>query len=220
MGAAQLGCDFGVREPGRELSAGEEPLAQLGPGDVQRLQACRHLVLGEVFVALRDVHEHREGDHADADLVCVPAEHFLGLVRAIERSAVAVLARAGVVAADDEVRAPVVLADDRVPYGFARAAHPHRQRQQGQHCSPFRVATEQGLIAADPGVVVDVARLGHPHDRVDQHVGVDSGSGAQGQLLVRSVHRVARLESDDPAPAASRDLSVNLPRVRRSWMKS
>ena len=68
----------------------------------------------------------------DAELFFVLLHELLGVVRSVERLAVGVLAGAGVVAADDEVRAAVVLADDRVPDRFARAAHPHRQRQERQ----------------------------------------------------------------------------------------
>ena len=41
-------------------------------------------------------------------------QQLLGVVRAVERLALRVVARTGVVAADDEVGAAVVLADDRV----------------------------------------------------------------------------------------------------------
>ena len=72
------------------------------------------------------------GTMADVELFLVLLHELLRVVRAVERLAVAVVAGAGVIAADDEVRAAVVLADDRVPHGFARAAHAHRERQQAQ----------------------------------------------------------------------------------------
>ncbi len=49
--------------------------------------------------------------------------------------------------------------------------------------------------------MIDVARLGHADDGVDQQVGLDVARGPQRQLLMRPVHRVSRLECDDLAPA-------------------
>ena len=101
-------------------------------------------------------------------------QQLLGVVRAVERLAVAVVARAGVVAADDEVRAAVVLADDGVPDGLARAAHAHRERQQRERRRLLRdSALQQRLVAAHARVVVDVAGLGHADDGVDQQVRLD-----------------------------------------------
>ena len=130
----------------------------------------------------------------------------------VERRAGRVAARSRVVAADDEVRAAVVLPDDRVPHRLARSAHAHRQRQQRQQRRPGRIAVQQRLVAADAGVVVDVARLRHPHHRVNQQVGLDLLRRAQRQLLVRPVHRVARLERNDARPPQLGELG---PQLRR-----
>ncbi len=62
------------------------------------------------------------------------------------------------------------------------------------------IAGHDGLVAAHPGVVVDVARLGHAHRRVDQEVGLDLAGRPQRQLDVRPVHGVAGLEGDHPVP--------------------
>ena len=64
-----------------------------------------------------------------------------------------------------------------------------------------RVLVQHRLVAAHAGEVVDVARLGQAHDRVDQQVGLRFAGGAEGQFLVRAVQRVAGLEGDDLAPA-------------------
>ena len=66
-------------------------------------------------------------------------------------------------------------------------------------------------IAGDPGVVVDIARSGDPHDRVDEEVGVELLGGAQGQLLVRPVHGVPGVERHDPVPAQPVELGPQLP---------
>ena len=114
------------------------------------------------------------------------------------------------VAADDEVRDAVVLADDPVPHGLARPAHAHRQRQQRQRRRPVRVARHDALVAADPGVVVDVAGLRETHDRMDQQIGLHLFGGAERELEVRAMQRVARLEGDDLAPPQQREVLAQL----------
>ena len=53
--------------------------------------------------------------------------------------------------------------------GLARAGHPHGQGEEAEDDRRvFVVVIHQGPIAADAGVVVDVARLGLADDRVDQ----------------------------------------------------
>ncbi len=56
-----------------------------------------------------------------SELAGVLAEQRLGVVGAVEGLAGRVVARAGVVTADDEMAGPVVLADDGVPNRFSRA---------------------------------------------------------------------------------------------------
>src|SRR5207302_1274461 len=104
MAAAKLPCDLRVREPLRQVRSSGEALPQLGAGDVHRLQPGRHLILGKILVALRHVHQHLKRNHADADLVRVPAKDLLRFVWAIERSAITPLAGSRVIAADDDVR--------------------------------------------------------------------------------------------------------------------
>jgi hypothetical protein len=75
------------------------------------------------------------------------------------------------------------------------------------------ILVEHRLVAAHPGEVVDVARLGQADDRMDQQVGLGLLGGAEGQLLVRAVQRVAGLERDDLAPAELAEQRAQL--VRR-----
>ena len=76
------------------------------------------------------VHHHIEGDYGDTDVRFVLLQNFLGLIGSIEGLPVGVLARSGVVAADDEVCTAMIFPDERVPDGLARSAHAHRERQQ------------------------------------------------------------------------------------------
>ena len=117
-----------------------------------------------------------------------------------------VVAHAGVVATHDEVRAAVVLAQDRVQHGLARTGVAHRRRQHAQH-HPLGgvVALDQHLVAAHPHVGGDVVALGLAHQRVEEEP-VHRLQRHLGDVLVGAVDRVAGLEADDAPPAAGVEL--------------
>ena len=156
-----------------------------------------------------------EVDHLHAELFFVLLHELLSVVRAVERLAGLVLAGAGVIAANDEMRAAVILANDRVPDGFAWAAHPHGQRQEREHRGVLRIVSHERLVAADARVVVDVARLGHADDRMDEQVGAFFFRGAERELVVGAVHWIARLEGDDFRPATLAEFFAELGRASR-----
>ena len=126
----------------------------------------------------------------------------MGGVRRIKRLAGRVVARAGVVAADDEVGAPVVASDDRVEQDFTGAGHPHRERKKAEDDrAGLVVVIDQRAIATNAGVMVDVAGLCHSDDGMNQQTAADLFSRALGEFLVSPVERVAGLERDDLGPA-------------------
>ena len=141
----------------------------------------------------RVLEEHR----LDVELVRLElVEDQLRVVRAV------VVADARVVAADDEVRAAVVLAADRVPDRLARARVAHRGRERGdEHAVGRVVAVDEHAVALDARRGRHVVRLRVADERVDQQP-VDGLERDLRQVLVRSVDRVARLEADDALPAA------------------
>ena len=193
--------DLGVREPRGDLLAGFQAVAQLGAGNVHGAGALGDLVGGHVLVAVGDEDHFLELDHLDAELVLVLLDELLGVVGAVVVLALLVLARAGVVTADDEVSRAVVLADDGVPEGLTGTTHAHSQRQQGESSHAVGVSRQEGLVDSDTGEVVNVAGLGHADDRVDKDVGTLGAGGADRQLTVSAVHGVASLEGDDLLPA-------------------
>ncbi len=69
------------------------------------------------------------------------------------------------------------------------------------------------LVAAHPRVVIHIPRLGHAHHRVDQQVRFDLTRRQLRDLLVRPVHRVARLERDHFAPAELLEAGTHLRRA-------
>src|SRR6266404_3873289 len=107
-------------------------LAMVGARDVQDARPFGYLVSGEIFVLIFEVDHHVERHHGDADFRFVLLEDFLGLVGTVERLAIGVLARTGVVAAHDKVATTVVLANQSVPDGLAGSTHAHGQGQQGK----------------------------------------------------------------------------------------
>src|SRR5438874_7365789 len=150
--------------------------------------------------------EHR----LDVELVRLElVEDQLGIVGAV------VVADAGVVAADDEVRAAVVLAADRVPDRLAWPRVAHRRGERAQH-DAFRrvVAAEQHAVALDSRLRGYVVGLRVADERVDQQP-VDRFERDLRQIFVRAVDRVARLEAHDTFPATLGKRRARLSRVER-----
>ncbi|KFY70136.1 hypothetical protein V498_10389 [Pseudogymnoascus sp. VKM F-4517 (FW-2822)] len=201
VGVAEHLDDLGVGEPLWDLAAGAQARAQLGAGDVEGAGALGDLVDGLVLVRVGKVRHHLEGDDLDAELLAVLLHGVLRIVGTVELNARAVLAGAGVVAADDEVRRAMVLADDGVPDGLAGTAHAHGEGEETQDGHAVGVAWEQGLVHAHAREVVDVAGLGEANDGVDEHVGLAGARSADGQLAMGAVHGVTGLEGDDAGPA-------------------
>ena len=135
---------------------------------------------------------------------------LLRVVWAVERLAVRVVPGARVVAPDDEVRAAVVLANDRVPDGLARSAHPHGEVEERERRGLLGVLGEHGLVAAHARVVVDIAGLGQADDRMYQQVRLVLPGSTEGELLVGTMQGIARLERDDLAPAELAELRAQL----------
>ncbi len=153
---------------------------QVGPREVEGARAGGHLVFGNEGVQILDVHDGFERDHADPDLAGVRGDERLRGVRVVEWAPGCVVAGSGVVAADDEVRAAVVLPDDRVPERFARPRHAHRERQEREPGRARRIVGQHGLIAVHPRVVIDVARTRHADGRMDEEIGANSARSSAG----------------------------------------
>ena len=156
LGWVGLVQDLGDGRPAEPLgelqSLGEVFVADIGAGDVGRLDAGRDLVDGRVAVLVGQVDHLLEVDHPHADLFFVFAHRLLGRVRGVKGLAGRVFAGPGVVAADDEIGAAVVAPDDRVQQDLAGAGHAHGQGQQAEHDGArLVVVIDQGPIAAARG---------------------------------------------------------------------
>ncbi len=183
---------------------------ELGAGQIEHGLAWLDLVLGHVLAAVLDVGHLLERHHLDAELRLHLLQQRLGVIRPVERLACPVAAGPGVVAPDDEMGAAEVLADDRVPDRLARPGHAHGERQEAQQRGLLGIGLEHLLVAADAREMVDVARLGLPDHWVDQEVRLGDLGGALGQLLMRPVHRIARLEGDHPLPAPAGEFGAQV----------
>ena len=103
----------------------------------------------------------------------------LRVVWAVEIFAFGIPARTGVISTDNQMRAAVILANDRVPERLSRSTHAHRERQQTQHGRLLGIVLEDVLVAANARVVVDIARLGHADHRMDQQIGFNVAGRAK-----------------------------------------
>ncbi len=99
--------------------------------------------------------------------------------KGVEGFAVAIVPRSGMVAANDEMRAAIVLANDGVPQGFAGPGQTHGKVEQAQRGGLFRVLFQYVLVAADTREVIYVARFGHANHRMDQQIGLDFARHAE-----------------------------------------
>ncbi len=117
------------------------------------------------------------------------------------------------VAADDEVRAAVVLPRESVQDGFHRASVAHRHRERRQQRAILRIVVfEEGLVAKHPHGSRDVVGLCAADERMD-HQAVDLFERDLCDVLVRAVDRVARLEAHDAGPPPLREEGPGLPRI-------
>ncbi len=128
-------------------------------------------------------------------------EKLLRVVGSVKGLAIFVLAGTGVVAADNEVRAAVILANQSVPNRLTRPAQTHGQGQHRELHGAVRIFCKQQFVAACADEIIHVARLGHSDRRMNQQIGFDLLGGAHGEFDVRAVHGITCLERDNVDPA-------------------
>ncbi len=105
------------------------------------------------------------------------------------------------VAADDQVRAAVVLADQGVEKRLAGSRVAHLDRVAGlDHRARHEVVVDHGLDGAGADVRRDVAGLQLAQHLVDEHPVGDLDRDFH-QMLVRPLHGIAGLEGGHPRPA-------------------
>ena len=147
-------------------------------------------------------HERRDAQLARLELL----EDLLRVVGAV------VLAHTGMVPADDEVGAPIVLPADGVPDRLPGPGVPHRRREhRDEGTIPRVVVLEQGLVTAHTDIGRNVVPLRGAHQRVQQQP-VDDLKRALLDVLVSPVDRVAGLEPHHGPPAPPGELGACLRR--------
>ena len=198
-----LECRLDLREghPVRDAPPLADPFANVEAGKEERLGARRHLGDRAVFVLEGQIDHLREGHDGDPQFLAEAFGQGRRGVGGVKRAPVAIVAGAAVVMADDEVAAAEILGQNQVQQRVARPGEAHRQRQQAEQKGLGRVVMADGAQTANAGVVVEVARLGHPDHRQDQQVGLGALHGLQGHLEARAMNRVARLIAHHPLPA-------------------
>ena len=108
--------------------------------------------------------------------------------------------RTCVVALHDEVGAPVVAPDDRVPESFPRAGAAHREGEQGHGREMAGKVPQDLLVALDARELAQIAVHGDAHHGMQEQMGPGFLGRGDGQLALAPVHRAARMEADDPPP--------------------
>jgi hypothetical protein len=152
------------------------------------------------MAAFLNVDQLLDGKHLDARLGRRLPQQILGRIGLVEALLDAVHLGRGMVGADDEMAAAVVLAYERMPQGFPRPGHAHGQLQQAQHGCLLGKGLENVFVAPHPGEVVDIARLSHAHHGMHEKIGLQHLGGMDGQFLMGAVHGCACLIGDNPAP--------------------
>ena len=94
---------------------------------------------------------------------------------------------------------------------FARTGAARRERQERQGCELLRVVPENFLVALDAGEMAEIVVHGDAGDRVQEQVPPHLPGRVERQLPLALVHRPARMESDDPAPAQPVEEPAELP---------
>ncbi len=160
------------------------------------------------FVAVEgDVYFQRLGPEA-------PCRQRIENMMRVERAVI--IAHAGMIAPDDQVRAAEVLAQQRVQQRLARARVAHLDGIARLHDrAVHEIVLDERIDRPDPGRRRDIARFQRPQHLVNQYAIADL-DGDLGQVLVAAVHRVARLESRHRGPAF---LQEQRPRLRRSMVE-
>src|SRR5262245_998155 len=135
--------------------------------------------------------QRRDPDLLRRELV----EDPLSVVGAVEA------VRPRVIAADDEMGAAVVLADDGVEDRLARSGEAHHRGEYGEQ-RPFSrvVLLDEDLVAAEAYVSRYVRGAGLAEKRLYETAVEDFESRLQNEL-VGAVDRIARLEADHGAPS-------------------
>jgi hypothetical protein len=158
------------------------------------------LILGHIGVLILQVNQHLEGYHGYTEFLLVLAQQFLRIVWPVKRLAARIRAGTCMVTSYNKMATAVVFPDNRMPKGFARSTHAHRQRQQRKLDGILGILGEKRLVTSHSDVVLDVARFRHPDGGVNEEVRSFLFCGPQGQLLVSAVHRIACLEGNYAAP--------------------
>src|SRR3989442_14060304 len=101
--------------------------------------ARRDFILRHIDVPILDIDHFPKWHHRDAELLLMFRQQSLRRVWSVEGPALPVCAGAGGITTNDAACASVILADARVPEGFAWASHPHTERKEDRLDCVWRI---------------------------------------------------------------------------------
>ncbi len=124
-------------------------------------------------------------------------DQFLGIVWAVKRFTLRIHPGAGMITTDNQIVGAKIPPDDRMPQRLAWSCQAHRKRKQRQQDTRRVKETGfQGAVGPNTRIVIDVTRLGHPDDRVEQEHAIHGFNRTNGEFLVRLVKWIAGLKGD------------------------
>ena len=207
-GAANLLEDGGRAEPGGDGQVEFEPSLQLVVLQSPWRHAVRHFPERQVFGSLFHVDGLLDRYDFDLEVVSMIRQQLLR-GRRIEP---VVIARAGVVLADDHSGEAEVLADDGVEQRFARTGLAAVERHCRQQRGLLRQGVQRQLVAAHAGEVVDQPLSAVVDDGMDDEVGALFPGAAGGKGDLCGEHRRAAVKGQRPVPAAAPELGAQFGR--------
>ena len=153
-----------------------------------------------------------ERNHSNTQLIAVLGDKFLRVVGVVKVLSIRIFSRASVIAADNEMRCTVVFANDGVPECLARPRHAHCKRKEGEVRHAIGIHGHDRLVHAHTSIVVNVTGFGEANDGMNENICLVLACSTDGQLSVRTMHGIARLERDDLPPCKFFEVCAELRR--------
>ena len=123
------------------------------------------------------------------------------------------------IAPDNKVAAPIVLARDRVEYGFARTGIAHCRWEGGQqHATLWVIIVEERAITPHPDARRDIVVFRFPNKRMQKEA-IDCLERRFPYVLVRAMHRISGLKSDNRAPLSFGERCARVSGIERELGK-
>jgi len=157
IGPPDLGQDIRVDIPGGDVVPLFEASSEFAVGEAARKGGVSGQILGEVFVSVLEICKRGQWHHGNAAFLFKPLAEFTGGEPGIVGAPVHGGEGICVVRFHHHVGAAVVFVDDGELDGLPRSGEAHGVGEEVQVRKTLGQGADKGLMAPDPGEVVDVA---------------------------------------------------------------